>query len=342
MLKKIRWSLEFILLYLPYTLLRFAPWHLMRSTAWAAGFCMHLLPQVRTLARANIRAAMPELSEKEVRRICRASLDHLMWNLLEYVWLTGNEKRIRRYCAIDEFTTCTLKELVANGTRVIYVNPHMGSWEISGLMSPFYAGVKIAAIAKPLKNPYLNKLFNHGNREATGGVRIIFSKGAMRAAITALKEGWGIGTLNDQNTRVRDGGVFVNFFGLPVPGSTAPAMMKEYCNQKNIPCQIFFACSLREKSGKVIGRIYPLKKKFEEYSSHAEILQEFMDATEELIRRYPEQYLWFYKRFQHIPEDATPEQLKRYPAYARRPGKNFYQKLRQRNTGTAGNGETEA
>ena len=342
MLKKIRWSLEFILLYTPYMLLRYLPWHLMRSTAWLAGFCMHLLPGVRKLIRANIRAAMPELSEKEVRRIGRASLDHLMWNLLEYVWLTGSEKRIRRYCGLDELTMQTLHELVRKDTRVIYVNPHIGSWEASGLMSPFYAGVRIAAIAKPLKNPYLNKLFNHGSRESTAGVRVIFSKGAMRAALSALKEGWGIGTLNDQNTRVRDGGVFVNFFGLPVPGSTAPAMLKEYCDQKDIPCQIFFACSLREKNGKVIGRIFPLKKKFEEYSSHAEILQEFMDAAEQLIRQYPEQYLWFYKRFQHIPENAAPEQIKRYPYYASRPGKNFYRKVRERNIHTADNGETEA
>ena len=327
MFKKIRWTIEFVLLYIPYLLIRILPWCLMRATAWLIGFLLYLLPSVRKLVRANIKAAMPELSDREVKRIARACFDNVSWNMTEYIWMVGNEKRIRRCCGLSENVQKELKKLRETETRIIFVTPHFGSWEAAGLMAPFYGGVKIAAIAKPMRNPYLNKFLNSHNRENTPGVQIIFSKGAMRAAIQALKDGYGIGTLIDQNTRVRDGGVFVNFFGLPVPSSTAPAMLQSYCNQKKIPCQIFFACSLREKSGKVVGRAQALDKSFEEYASHREILQELMEKSEKLIRENPEQYLWMYRRFQYIPEDATPEQISRYPRYAVRPGKAFYSKV---------------
>ena len=39
----------------------------------------------------------------------------------------------------------------------------------------------------------------------------------------------------------------------------------------------------------------------DEYKEDVEILQEIMDISEDLVRQYPEQYLWLYKRFLHIP-----------------------------------------
>lgn len=337
--QKLRWWCEFIIIFIPYSILRFMPWPIMRFTAWMIGLGIYLVPGCRKLVRANVHAAMPELSAGEVERITRKSFDHMAWNIVEYAWMTGKAERIRRCCEVPESVAGPLREDCKNQYRIIYVNPHLGSWEASGLMSPFYIGVKIAAIAKPMRNPYLNDLLNTGNRENTPGLKIIFSKGAMRAALQALKEGWGLGTLIDQNTRVRDGGVFVNFFGLPVPSSTAPAVLKNYCDQKGLKCRIVFGCSLRNDEGRIIAHSENLSKPFNEYASEKEVLQELMDISEKYIRKYPEQYLWMYKRFQHIPEDATPEQLKRYPWYAKRPNRNFYSKVKNHAPETHKDGE---
>ena len=342
MLKRLRWILEFSTVYLLYSSVRLMPWSLMRATAWLMGWLMSLLPAAQKLVRANIHAAMPELPESEVARIARSSFDHLMWNLLEYVWCVRNAKRIRRCCCVEENTRQIFQTAARKKEQVIFVNPHLGSWEISGLMTPFYTGLQLAAIAKPMKNPYLNVLLNSGSRESVPGIKVIFSKGAMRASLKALREGWSIGTLIDQNTRVRDGGVFVNFFGLPVPSSTAPATLKSFCDQKGIPCQIYLACTLRNSDGKLVGEAWALEKSFDRYASHTEILQELMARSEKLIRENPEQYLWMYRRFQYISDKATPEQLKRYPWYATRPGGNFFRKTFRKKTDTGNNGKTGA
>ena len=52
-----------------------------------------------------------------------------------------------------------------------------------------------------------------------------------------------------------------------------------------------------------------------------------MDISQEYIRRYPEHYLWLYKRFQHIPRGCDPELRKRYPYYAKDASDNFYRKI---------------
>ena len=48
--------------------------------------------------------------------------------------------------------------------------------------------------------------------------------------------------------------------------------------------------------------------------------------SERYIRKNPEQYLWLYRRFQHIPPGAPEELRKRYPYYARVPGAKFFRK----------------
>ncbi len=314
--KKIRYIIEYAAIALPYLLLRLSPWCMVRSAAKASAFVVWQLRPFRKLILANIRSAMPELAEKEVIRIGRESCYHLLLNLFEFIWLTGKKERIESHYVLPEDVTAKLKDHMAKGERIIFVNPHLGSWEASGLMAPYYAGVNMAAIAKPVRNPYLNKLLNSGNREKEHGLKIIFTKGAVRAATKALRDGTSIGTLIDQNTRARSGGIFVNFFGIPVTSSKSPAGLMRYCTAHNIPAVIIYGSSLRMSDGRVQAFAQDLSKPFSEYSDDTELIQELMDISESYIRRYPEQYLWLYKRFQYIPTDTPQEVRERYPYYA--------------------------
>ena len=183
----------------------------------------------------------------------------------------------------------------------------------------------MAAIAKPSKNKYLNKLLS-GNRERAEGLKIIFARGAMKAAIKALKEGMSIGTLIDQNTRGRDGGSFVEFFGLPAPSSTAPALLKRYCDSAGIPAVIIYGTSVRE-GNTTIAYCTELSKPFAEYADDREVLQDLMHISEDFIRRYPDQYVWLYKRFRYIPMEADEALVKRYPYYAVKVKPSFYNSM---------------
>ncbi len=310
--------------------IRHLPYRGVRLLAKACTGVLWLLPGYRRLILGNLRAALPELPETEVRRIGRASAWNLFFNLLEFFWIDGRPKRIRRCYVLPPAVESRLREIAAAGERIIFVNPHLGSWEASGLMAPYYAGIRMVAVAKPVRNPYVNRLLNGGSREKTPGLRIIFSRGAMRESLRALREGLGVGTLIDQNTRVRDGGVFIRFFGIPAPSSLAPATLMNYCRQHRIPARIVYGTSVRLADGRIHAFMEELPRPFAEYPDEAAVIQELMSISERYIRNYPEQYLWMYRRFQYIPPDCPPELRKRYPYYAREPEAKFFRRPARR------------
>ncbi|MDD3885669.1 MAG: hypothetical protein PHI35_02225 [Victivallaceae bacterium] len=321
---KLRYLCEYLLLLGPLFLLRRLPFAAVKAVAAVLGSCMYATPTIRKLVRANIAAAFPEFDDARNREVAAGSLRNLALNLAEFIWLADRPDRIRRNYCLPEDITVMLRGHVARGERILFVTPHLGSWEATGVMAPFYAGVQLAAIAKPARNPYINLLINDKSRKRTKGMQIIFSHGAMRAATKLLRDGVSIGILNDQNTRLRDGGEFVNFFGIPVAGSASPAVLKEFCDAHAIPSEIIFGLGIRHADGRIYAHAAKLSKPFAEYKTHHEVLQELLDLTEKSIREYPEQYLWFYKRFQYIPRDCPPEVRARYPYYAVEPGEKFY------------------
>lgn len=324
-LKNIRFRLEYILVIIPYHAIRLLPRPLMRGLASFISFAAYgLAPGIRKLIRANLKAAFPEKDDREISRIARKSFHNTIYNFFDFIWMMGKPKRIEKYTCLPPPILEQLRDCVENDIRILFVNPHLGSWEGSGIIAANTASVRLAAIAKITRNPYLNNLLNKDNRER-GGIRIIFSKGAIRDSLKCLHEGYSIGLLIDQNTRIRDGGTFVNMFGLPVASSRSPAMLWHYCETNNIPARVIYGTTLREND-RLVAHSATLAKPYHEYSGDEEIIQELMDITESFIRRYPEQYLWLYRRFQYIPPDA-PEELKaRYPYYARTPDSKFFRR----------------
>lgn len=325
-----------VIYYLEYLAARLLAWEVrILPRAWlpklaaAMEFCFRVARPYRKLVRANIHAALPELAPPEVERIARESLRNTFRNFLEFVWMNGDLERVKRCCQYppDPALKKMLLDHAAAGRRIIFINPHLGSWEASGMMVPMFGDMDMAAIAKPVKNPYINRLINSESREKVHGLKIIFSRGAARTAIKLMKQGMHLGTLIDQNTRVRDGGEFLDFFGIPVAGSVSPAVLKRYCDAHDMPAVLIFGASLRGPDGKIHPVCLELPRPFDEYPDDKAVIQEFMRISEEFIRKYPEQYLWLYKRFQHIPPDCPDEVRKRYPYYAKEPPPSFYRKV---------------
>ena len=293
------------------------PFRSLKILCHAIGSVMYITPTVGSLTLANVVAAFPEKSRSECRGIARRSLGNLLLGFVEFFWMVNNMKRIEKYAHMHHAEE--INAHADNKESILFVTPHFGNWEIAGLLMNHYTRMRFVVIAKPVRNPYFNKLIN-GCRET--GNKVIYSKGAVREVMRAMKEGFGLGSLIDQNTRVRDGGVFVDFFGLPVPVSRMPATLGK--RKGNFP---YFGGVLRDpETGHLHSYINVLPKPIEEYETDEEIIADFMKLTEDMIRKYPDQYLWFYKRFQNIPREATPELQAKYPNYAIVTSDRFYDK----------------
>ncbi len=314
----VRFFLEYLAILPVYWFVRMLPHSMLFPVAKFAGFFFFLIPSVKKLLCANIRIAFPEKDECEIRGISSRSATNLILALLEFFWFIDRPGKIEKFVDFSERERNLTEKYRKGGHGLIWATPHIGNWELAGLKFRHDSSIPFAVVARPLNNIFLNSLIHSGR--VSEGSRVIPDKGAVKGMIKALKEGYFIATLVDQNSRARDGGIFVDFFGLPVPTSRAPAM---FARKLNTPVAVG-GCI--RNNGRCETFVIELPKATADYRSDEELIQDIMVINENLIRQYPDQYLWLYRRWLYIPEDATEEQKRKFPYYAKKVTPKFFDK----------------
>lgn len=303
-----------------------------RALAWFFSWIALPIPQLGGLVRTNIQCAFPEKGKKEVSELSRRCLASLALTVCEFFWFHNKPEKIREMVDIQpnlakvaEQAAKCLKE----GRPVIFITPHHGNWEFSGMVLGIVFGFKMATVVRTPRNPYLGQLITGGR--SVQNVQIIESRGGMMKLVHAMENGRAAGMLVDQNVKIRNGGAFVDLFGLPCPVTRFPGTM---VLKKN--AYIGVGSCIRMPDGHFKATMDPLPKASSEYTSEEEVIQDIMKMTENLIRMAPEQYLWLYKRFQYIPQDASEELKRKYPSYARVVKPSFFSRVRGSGNKSAG------
>lgn len=258
----------------------------------------------RRIALANVDLAFGDtLTAAEKAAIVRCSFQSMARVMLDYFWFSlWTRRRILRHVTFES----SLDPFLANGA-VIAVTAHFGNWEVMGQAAAVH-GAPTLSIAAPIKNPFADRVVSWFRR--TAGQTVAYRKGAVRAMIQELKKGGRVALLMDQNIPVEEGGVFVPFFGLPVPVSKIIGPLASKTN-----ALVMFCFSSADRQGHY--RIYSNGSVGPGVlASEAEAVTATLTlAIEAAIRDNPGEWLWMYRRWRHIPEGAPAE---RYPYYARR------------------------
>jgi len=314
-LRPIRYFFEYIGVMIIYYPVRMMPLKMVFAFADFLGFFLYLAPSFRKLVKANLKIAFPEKTDCEIRKIARRTATNITLFTLEFFWFTNRHDKLDKLMYMSDEQKKLMAECKENKTGLIWVVPHLGNWELAriGISN---AGFSMAVVARTMNNPYLNNLINSSRKADGSGV--IPAKGAIKGMIKALKNGNIIATLIDQNTRARDGGIFIDFFGLPASASRAPAMFGRKFNS-------VLVISGATRKGTSYEMIFEtLDRPASEYSSDEELIQDLTKLIEDLIRKHPDQYLWMYERWKHIPENLDEDKKRRYPYYAKEVTPRFY------------------
>jgi KDO2-lipid IV(A) lauroyltransferase len=282
------------------------PFRALAPLAAGLGALVHGLPPARRLIHANLAVAFPDLARAERDRLCRAACRHLARTVLEFVWFGGHPGALR--AAVDADPSIRERfDTARGGVPMVFLTPHVGNWELGGQMVAVW-GIPVDAVGAQYTSRAVERMI-HRLRHSTG-LGTIPAGGAVRGIVQAVRAGRSIGLLMDQNTSPKKGGIFVSFFGLPVATSRAPAALARRLRIEIVPA------ALVRENGRFRLWAEPLPRPVAAYASDEELTRDLMAANERFIRRYPEQYLWLYRRWRYIPADASAAERARFPYYA--------------------------
>jgi len=132
------------------------------------------------------------------------------------------------------------------------------------------------------------------------GQEIVHADGAFRPLMQGIKDGKSLGLLVDQVVKPKNGGVWVRFFGRPVPVSAAPAF---FAAKGKAPVAIAWSRPLRDGRWRCeVIRTY----RSEEARDIWGFTQSCMRDLERIIRRHPSCWVLNYNYFRKKP---TVEEL---------------------------------
>jgi len=250
----------------------------------------------------NLEIAFPQLSDAERRRILRASYINLGRTGAEYVRLGGFfYRRLARrisYNRLDIWNNLTRKY---PGKGALILTAHFGDFELLPAGHALH-GFQISLVHHTQRFLAGDALVTFVRERV--GVQIIRKHTAAREMLRALKRGDIIGIPLDQNAK-RSEAIWVPFFN---ELAATPGGFDRLAMMAGAPVLPVFI--VRQPDGR--SHVIELFEEIEQQRTgdrKADALvntARYQKAIEQMVRKYPEQWLWTHRRYRTRPVSGTP------------------------------------
>ena len=272
------------------------PWEFGRLIGIGLGRLVYLLDkrERKERMRRNIQSAFPHFTPARVRAtiigsyccLCQSAVDSIYF--MRYA-ASGHTSRLL------EDGWAEMLERVPKGSGAVLVSGHFGCWEILGV-GIATLGYSVLSVARPLKNLLVDRRLQR-LRESTGQ-KVLPKKGSMRQALQALKNGYHLGFLIDQDARRQ--GIFVDFFGRPASTHTSAARL---AISAGVPLAFIYAQRTGYRNQFRIGvkDVIVPRKHADQDEEVLRITQRLTTDLEDVVRQWPQQWLWMHRRWKTYP-----------------------------------------
>lgn len=252
------------------------------------------VPQLRRVALINLSFAFPALDSQGRKQIVDGvfrSIARLLVALARFESL--NSSNISQWITYEGLENYL--EAKRSGRGVLVATAHLGNWELSAFAHALMTE-SMHVMVRPLDNALIDRFVEQ--RRTISGNHLIYKQDAARAVLKALKSNEAVGVLADQNTAASEG-VFIQFFGQLACAGSAFVKLAYHSQAAVIP-----GFALWDESKKrYILRFYP---KVELSGDPEADTQRIHSIFEEIIRQYPDQWLWIHRRWKTRPPGEAP------------------------------------
>ncbi len=250
----------------------------------------------RALALSNLRVVFGRDvpgAEKIVRRSYRSmarAVGHAFWTC----------RNAKARAAEAGEMSAEGKAFLAANRPAVTVSAHIGCWEILSQLA-FLEGHRMMSVAKDVGTGGMTALLMRARRSI--GQEIVHADGAFRPLMQGIKDGKSLGLLVDQVVKPKNGGVWVRFFGRPVPVSAAPAF---FAAKGKARVAIAWSRPLRDGRYRCeVLRTYGPEEARDIWG----FTQRCILDLERVIRRHPSCWVLNYRYFRKTPTPGELAQL---------------------------------
>ena len=289
-------AMKAALLHLVLRLMRVIP----PDFAWWAGGVIgrtigHLsLRDVRRCGE-HLAIAFPEKNAAWITRTRIRCFGHFgataLWTLVTW---TLPARSFRRDLVIEGMGN--LRDLLnasKSGQGTVIYTGHFGNWELLGRV--FGDLVPTALIGRRLRDPGINALVH--DLRTSGGSQVIYQDDDIRDIVRLLRDGTIVATLADQDIP-HLAGCFVPWFGRQAWTPVAPAALALLAR---VPVQTLLLYRRSRRWVLYVGPRATFSRSGDRTQTQQQITAWAMAHEEQLVRRHPEQYVWWHKRWRTRP-----------------------------------------
>ncbi len=235
---------------------------------------------------------IPACQRKRWTYDCFLHFGQMMFEVLGMDHFTQSTQRIK----VDG--EALLQEGHERGKGTIVLGAHLGNWE---LLTSFFerTGYSAKVAVTPIYDKRLNDFFVKLRQK--GGITLV-PRGApqtSRAILECFKQNEIFFVLIDQDTDVSS--MFVPFFDIPAKTPVVAASLA-----LKTGALVLSAMVIRQPYGQFevqLKRVGIFEKKKANRSDLFEVTMRFNQHLEQIIRRYPSQWAWFHRRWNHRPTE---------------------------------------
>lgn len=239
----------------------------------------------RETALMNLKLAFPNKSDKEREEIALESYKIMLKAFLCSLWFKEYFKNKENVKTVNREA---FEKAYAKGKGVIVALMHMGNMEAS---VKAVDGYSLVTVAKKQRNPYIDEFITESREQDLNLTLLKKSKGTSKELIKRLNNQNIIALFSDH----RDKGAIVDFFG---ESAKAPTGAVSLALKFDIPLLLVYNTFNEDNSCTVhVLDEVELVKTDSFKDDVINNTQNLIHKMEDVIREYPEQWMWFHDRW---------------------------------------------
>lgn len=262
------------------------------AVAWGLAALAHFVFRFRVAeAHRRLRQVFPDASETRIRQIAWRSWRNLVFTGVEVLRMP----RLRRenlpkiYESLAPFET--VRAHLATGQGALVAVAHADNWDLCSVSSQLL-GLPTFALARPQKNALTDRYLNR-MRGLSGAQPVMNDSAMLKSIARRLRGGEGMAILPD--VRSRTPALSIQFLGSTANIAAGTAVFARIANVPVFP--VFLRRIGWTRHGIELAEpIWP-DPKANRHEDETRILQDVLSWHESWIRREPEQYFWYNKRW---------------------------------------------